>query len=165
MLQVVPKFEKLYDEWDIHIILQHIVTETNGQADQWSSVAMLQAYLEDRNAEIPDATTDSAIVGWNPLAALASQTTTSGEIADIAADQTLEAPPYDIGSGVYDSGVQLVHKGFMTLEGNYSSFDGNLERKLSNVFLPAGWLTFNSQSTNFEMDIDVKGIFECREVA
>jgi hypothetical protein len=155
----------LYDEWDIHIILEHIVEQTSGEADKWTSVGMLKAYLDDRNAEIPDATPASAIVGWNPLAALASQTTTSGEIADIAADQTLELPPYDIGSELYDSGVQLSHKGFMTLESNYSAFDGNNERKLTNVFLPSGWLTFNTFVTNFEMDIDVKGIFECREVA
>ncbi|AXH79249.1 MAG: hypothetical protein [Circular genetic element sp.] len=155
----------LYDEWDIHIILEHIVEATSGEADKWTSVSMLKAYLEDRNAEIPDATTNSAIVGWNPLAALASQTSTSGEIADIAAEQTLEAPPYDIGTEVYDSGVQLCHKGFMTLESNYDTYSGPNERKLTNVFLPSGWLTFNSKSDDFEMDIDVKGIFECREVA
>ena len=157
--------ENLYDEWDIHIILEHIVTETNGKADMWESVGMLKAYLEDRNAEIPDATTASSIVGWNPLAALASQTTSSGEIAEIAAEQTLEAPPYDIGTDVYSSGVQLVHKGFMTLESNYSGYTGSIERKLTNVFLPSGWLTFYSKATDFEMEIDVKGIFECREVA
>lgn len=157
--------EKLYDEWDIHIILEHIVTETNGEADMWDSVGMLKAYLEDRNAEIPDATAASAIVGWNPLAALASQTTTSGEIADIAAEQTLEEPPYDIGTEVYASGVQLCHKGFMTLESNYDLYTGPNERKLTNVFLPSGWLTFNSRSDDFELEIEVKGIFECREVA
>ena len=160
-----PEVEKLYDEWDIHIILEHIVSETNGEADMWDSVGMLKAYLEDRNAEIPDATTESAIVGWNPLAALASQTSTSGEIADIAAEQTLEEPPYDIGSDVYSSGVQLVHKGFVTIDANYSSQDSSQERKITNVFLPSGWLTFFSKTNDFEMEIDVKGIFECREVA
>ena len=38
------------------------------------------------------------------------------------------------------------------------------ERTLTNVFLPSGWLTWNSTSNDFEMDIDVKGIFECRDV-
>jgi hypothetical protein len=155
----------LYDAWDIHIILEHIVEQTSGEADKWQSVGMLKAYLEDRNAEIPDATAASAIVGWNPLAALASQTTTSGEIADIAADQTLEEPPYDIGTDVYSSGVQLAHKGFMTLESNYDEYTGSNERRLTNVFLPSGWLTFNSKSDDFELEIEVKGIFECRDVA
>ena len=69
--------EKLYDEWDLHIILGHDVDETNSPADQWSSVGMLMAYLQDRQAEIPDATAASAMVAYNPLSALAAQTTTS----------------------------------------------------------------------------------------
>ena len=38
------------------------------------------------------------------------------------------------------------------------------ERTLSNVFLPSGWLTWQTEELNFELEIDVKGIFECRDV-
>jgi hypothetical protein len=158
--------ERLYDEWDLHIILGHDVTETNVGSEQWSSVGMLSAYLQDRQAEIPDATTDSEMVAFNPLAALASQTTTSGEIVDIASEQALEQPPYDIQSDVRGSGVQLVHKGFLDVFQLASEAGGatKAERTLSNVFLPSGWLTWNTTSNDFEMEVDVKGIFECRDV-
>lgn len=158
--------ERLYDEWDLHIILGHNVTETNVGSEQWSSVGMLMAYLQDRQAEIPDATAGSAQVAFNPLAALASQTTTSGEIVDIAAEQSLEEPPYDIKPDERGSGVQLVNKGHLSVFQitSESTVVTKAERTLSNVFLPSGWLTFNSTSNDFEMDICVKGIFECREV-
>ena len=161
-----PETERLYDEWDLHIILGHDVSETNAGSQQWSSVGMLSAYLQDRQAEIPDATTDSEMVAFNPLAALASQTTTSGEIVDIASEQALETPPYDIQSDVNGSGVQLVHKGFMDVFQLASEAGGatKAERSLRNVFLPSGWLTWNTISNDFELQIDVKGIFECREV-
>lgn len=161
-----PETERLYDEWDLHIILGHNVTETNVGSDQWSSVGMLMAYLQDRQAEIPDATFASAMVDGNPLAALASQTTTSGEIVSIAADQSVEEPPYDITDDERGSGVQLVNKGHLSVFQitSESTVVTKAERTLSNVFLPSGWLTFNSTSTDFEMDVRVKGIFECRDV-
>jgi len=158
--------ERLYDEWDLHIILEHDVEDVNGGYQEWSSVAMLQAYLQDRQAEIPDATGATALVAGNPLAALATQTTTSGEIVDIAKDQSLEEPPYDIRKDIRGSGVQLVHKGFMDVFQLASESTASLksERTLSNVFLPSGWLTWNTVSSFFEMEINVKGIFECRDV-
>lgn len=158
--------ELLYDEWDLHIILGHDVEDSNAGSEQWSSVGMLMAYLQDRQAEIPDATAASAMVAFNPLAALATQTATSGEIVDIASDQSLEAPPYDIDDDERGSGVQLINKGHLTVYQITSQADVALkaERTLSNVFLPSGWLTFNSSASNFEMDVNVKGIFECRDV-
>jgi hypothetical protein len=162
----VPDTDKLYDEWDLHIILGHDVTETNIGADQWSSVGMLMAYLQDRQAEIPDATAASAMVAFNPLAALATQTATSGEIVDIASEQSLEEPPYDITDDERGSGVQLVHKGFLDVFqlASESTSSTKAERSLSNVFLPSGWLTWNTTSNDFELQVDVKGIFECRDV-
>lgn len=158
--------EKLYDEWDLHIILGHNITEIIDGAAQWSSVGMLQAYLEDRQAEIPDATLASSMVAFNPLSALSAQTTSSGEIVDIAEEQSLEEPPYDIRKDVRGSGVQLALKGFMDVYQitSQSGVSSKASRTLSNVFLPSGWLTFNSEATNFDMEIEVKGIFECRDV-
>lgn len=158
--------ELLYDEWDLHIILGHDVEDVNAGSEQWTSVGMLSAYLQDRQAEIPDTTAAAEQVAYNPLAALASQTATSGEIVEIASEQALEEPPYDIKSDVRGSGVQLVHKGFMDVFQLASESTAALksERTLSNVFLPSGWLTWNSTANDFEMEIDVKGIFECRDV-
>ena len=158
--------ERLYDEWDLHIILGHDVQETNVGSDQWTSVGMLQAYLEDRQAAIPDTTSTAAMEGNNPLAALATQTATSGEIVDIAVEQSLEEPPYDIRDDVRGSGVQLVNKGHLSVYQitSESGVTTKAERTLSSVFLPSGWLTFNTSAGNFELDICVKGIFECRDV-
>lgn len=158
--------EKLFDEWNLHIILGHDVSEVNDGSEVWDSVGMLQAYLEDRQAEIPDATAASAMVAFNPLAALAAQTTTSGEIVEIAEEQSLEEPPYDIRKDVRGSGVQLALKGFMDVFqiNSESGVSSKATRTLSNVFLPSGWLTFNSTANDFDLEIDVKGIFECRDV-
>lgn len=158
--------EKLYDEWDLHIILGHDVSETNDGSPVWDSVGMLQAYMEDRQAEIPDTTANAGQVAFNPLAALKSQTTTSGEIVEIADEQSLEEPPYDIRKDTRGSGVQLVQKGFMNIF-QLSSQAGSAskaERTLSNVFLPSGWLTFQADNLQLDMEIRVKGIFECRDV-
>jgi len=158
--------ELLYDEWDLHIILGHDVEDVNAGSEQWSSVGMLSAYLQDRQAEIPDTTADAAQVAFNPLAALATQTATSGEIVDIAKEQALEQPPYDIKDDVRGSGVQLAHKGFIDVFqlASESTAVTKAERSLRNVFLPSGWLTWYTTSNNFEMQVDVKGIFECRDV-
>ncbi|AXF52752.1 MAG: hypothetical protein [Circular genetic element sp.] len=158
--------EQLYDEWDLHIILGHDVEDVNAGSEQWSSVGMLSAYLQDRQAEIPDTSAIASQVPFNPLAALASQTATSGEIVDIAKEQSLETPPYDIKKDVRGSGVQLVHKGFLDVFqlASETTSSSKAERSLRNVFLPSGWLTWNTISNDFEMEVDVKGIFECRDV-
>jgi len=158
---------KLYDEWDLHIILEHVVEDTVNGEDQWSSVSMLQAYLEDRQAEIPDATASSAITAQNPLAALASQAVSSGEVTEIASEQQLEEPPYDITHELYSSGVQLANKGSFSIASafyNANTWSGVAQQTIRNVFLPSGWLTFYSRVNNFDLVVDVKGIFECRDV-
>ena len=158
---------KLYDEWDLHIILEHEVQDTVNGEDQWTSVSMLQAYLEDRQAEIPDATATSAITAQNPLAALASQAVSSGEVTEIASEQQLEEPPYDITHEIYSSGVQLANKGTFSIASAFfdsATWSGVAQQTIRNVFLPSGWLTFYSRVNNFDLEVDVKGIFECRDV-
>jgi len=60
------------DEWTLTILDSHATQATSGEGVKtWSSVAMVQAYNQDRMEEIPDATGDSAIVSFNnPLASL-----------------------------------------------------------------------------------------------
>ena len=107
-LASVPTFETgteagstdlaLVDDWSLTILDSNRVQATSaGGVKTWTSVAMVQSYNQDRMEEIPDATAGSSIVSPNnPLAALRSQDLTSGEITEIAEDQQLEAPPYDI---------------------------------------------------------------------
>ena len=78
-----------------------------------------------------------------------------------------EEPPYDITDEIYSSGVQLANKGTFSIASAFfdsSTWSGVAQQTIRNVFLPSGWLTFYSRVNNFDLEVDVKGIFECRDV-
>jgi len=153
--------ETLVDEWTLTILDSHKVAATSqGGVKTWDSVAMVQAYNQDRMEEIPDATGDSAIVSLNnPLASLRTQTLTTGEILEIATDQQLEAPPYDI----LDSG-----------DSTEACFDympmaksGTAQiRSWGLYFFPAGIIAVqNSVANTNGLEIEVIGKELCKDVA
>ena len=86
------------DSFDMHICEENQVTnESDRQSGYYTSVGMIHSYNLDRMEVVtPDAT--EIIAGpSNPLAALISSgNQATGEVIDIAKDQELEAPPYDI---------------------------------------------------------------------
>lgn len=148
------------DEWTLTILDSHKVEADHLGVKTWDSVAMVQAYNQDRMEEIPDATGDSAIVSLNnPLASLRTQTLTTGEILEIATDQQLEAPPYDI----LDSG-----------DSTEACFDympmaksGTAQiRSWGLYFFPAGIIAVqNSVANTNGLEIEVIGKELCKDVA
>ena len=156
--------ETLVDEWTLTILDSHKVAATSqGGVKTWDSVAMVQAYNQDRMEEIPDATGDSSIVPLNnPLASLRTQTLTTGEILEIATDQQLEAPPYDIN----DTGDSTEACWDYMLVGGTTAGAAAAMRSWGLYFFPAGIIALTNGAANSNsLEIEVIGKELCKDVA
>lgn len=151
------------DEWMIHIMDEH---DTNGPP--WASVGMVQAYNEDR-MEVVTPSAGEVITPNNPLALLKSQSVTGGEVADVAEDQELENPPYDI-VDIGDS-IRKHNIGDLRVIPNFDNLMSSTAT-LRNVFLPAGYcaLEFNKviapgsgEDSFVDVRFDVHGIVDCKD--
>ena len=151
------------DEWQLTVLGSHDVEATSSDGVKtWTSVAMVQAYNQDRMEEIPDATAGSSITSLNnPLASLKTQTMTSGEIAEVAEDQQLEAPPYSIAdtgdstSAVYDSMPVAGTAGATAQLRNWGLY-----------FFPAGLISLShGVAASSGLEIQVIGKELCKDVA
>ena len=151
------------DEWQLTVLGSHDVEATSSDGVKtWTSVAMVQAYNQDRMEEIPDATAGSSITSLNnPLASLKTQTMTSGEIAEVAEDQQLEAPPYSIAdtgdstSAVYDSMPVAGTAGATAQLRNWGLY-----------FFPAGLISLShGVAASSALEIQVIGKELCKDVA
>jgi len=163
---VVDSHIESADQWTIHLMDGHDV----GSAP-WKSVGMTYAYNQDRMEVVtPDA--EETIVAHNPLALLASQTVTGGDVAEIAEEQELENPPYDI----RDDGDSVRKIGYGTFR-IIPHTDGvttlTATSKLTNVFLPAGYLLMEfskriipgsvSPDDLISVKFDIHGVIDCKE--
>ena len=109
--------------------------------------------------QVPDATADTAIQGTNnPFAMLKSQSVVSGEVAEIAEDQQLEEPPYDVADD--GDSIELLYQ-TMVIQNTTESV-----RSLQ-LFVPAGLFAVVSTSamTDAIMTVDVVGKVLCKEMA
>lgn len=151
----------LSDTWPLTICEANQTSATAGSNVLWSTVGMIHSYNLDRMEVVtPDA--EEVISGpANPLAALISTSAASGEVIDIAEDQELEAPPYDI----RDDGdsINRIHAEY----GNTNTLTLQVIR-LRNIFVPAGILTI-SQGSSGTLTEDVivfatvKAIVDCKD--
>jgi len=148
------------DKFTLTVLGSHRVQATSSDGVKtWTSVGMVQAYNQDRMEEIPDATADTSIVSPNnPLAALRSQTIISGEVTEIAADQELEAPPYDIADA--GDSTRAVWD-YMPV-----SASGQAQhRNWGTFFFPAGLIALKSGAANSNaLEIEVLGKELCKDV-
>jgi hypothetical protein len=126
---------------------------------------MVKAYNKDRMDQTPDADNTaypgSTLQGNNnPLAALRTQTLSTGEVIDIAQDQEEEKAPYDI----TDSGDSVDASISMT---TYMSASGEASvRKLGTLVVPAGLLCL--QYTNVAgsgLQLNVVGKVLCKDLS
>lgn len=149
------------DSWSVHVLGRHTQqAQSSSGINTWTSVGMVQAYNEDRMEEIPDATADTSLVSPNnPLAALISQSVMSGEVTEIAADQELEAPPYDV-TDVGDS-INGCIGGYEWM----SSSGTAAMRTVGTIFVPGGLLALNSTANQTNsMHLEVIGKELCKDV-
>lgn len=151
-------------EFNLHILGGHVYSsQPTDEIPVWSSVGMIHAYNQDRQ-EVQVQTADTTIASYdNPLAALSTQTATSGEITDIAEDLELEAPPYDLD----DDGDSTRPLAIAPLRVQpYSSGEANTATvTLKNVFLPAGFAMIDMGKAGLTgiFDVSVKAVLECRD--
>ena len=152
------------DDWSLTILDAHDVEATSGEGVKtWKSVAMVQAYNQDRMEEIPDATADSSIVSLNnPLASLKTQTLTTGEIVEIAQEQQYEEPPYDI----KDAGDSTEACYDYMLVGGTTAGATSAIRSWGLYFFPAGIVSLSNNVSNSNgLEIQVIGKELCKDVA
>ena len=155
----------LVDEFKLTICDDNKVegTSSGGGTEKFSTAGMLHSYNLDRMEVVtPDA--DEVITGPNnPLASLRVQGVTGGLVVDIAEDQELEAPPYDIRDNG-DSTNEIV------VEYARTNADTLSKVTLRNVFVPAGIFACrfdadDSQAHRIYMLADVKGWSFCKDLA
>lgn len=155
----------IVDSYHLTVLDDNLVDQTSTSLDvtTWTSVAMVESYNLDRMEEIPDATLGSAIQSPNnPLAALRSQSVMSGEVTEIAEDQELEAPPYDITpAGDSVDAVYSLHPIAGSTLGGVA-----LQRSMGLHFIPAGLIALQNGIANSNaLHIEVIGKELCKDVA
>ena len=130
-----------------------------GGIKSWNTIGLINSYNLDRMEQIPDATADSAISGTNnPFAMLKSQSVVSGEVAEIAEDQQLEAPPYDIDDD--GDSVELLYNSMLITNSTESV-------RSMQLFVPAGLFGIVSTAalTSGTVTVDVIGKVLCKDMA
>lgn len=154
-------FAEQSDTWPLTICDPTSASTTSGSNQVWSHVGMIHAYNVDRMEVVtPDA--EEVISGpQNPLAALIATSSASGEVIDIAEDQELEAPPYDI----RDDGDSIER---VFCEYGNTNTETLQVIRLRNIFVPAGILTIAQGTSDSLIEpvvvmATVKAIVECRE--
>lgn len=151
-------------EFHLHVLGPHqYSSQVTDEIPVWTSVGMINAYNQDRQ-EVQVQTADTTISSYdNPLAALSTQTATSGEITDIAEDLELELPPYDL----TDDGDSTKPVAVTSLRVQpYTDASSNTASvTLKNVFLPAGFAIFDMGKGGLTgtFDVSVKAVLECRD--
>ena len=150
------------DEWALTILGTHESETTSSDGVKtWDHVAMVQAYNQDRMEEVPDATSATSVVSLNnPLASLRTQTLTTGEILEIAEDQQLEAPPYDV-ADTGDSNKAVWD--YMPVAGTAGATAQH--RNWGLYFFPAGLISMTSTEANSNaLEVEVIGKELCKDV-
>jgi hypothetical protein len=149
----------LADTYTLAICGDNVTQDDVGGIKSWSTIGLVNAYNIDRMEQVPDATTDTSIVGLNnPFAMLKSQSVVSGEVGDIAKDQELEAPPYDVD----DRGDSTK----MILQATVIQNSTESVRK-ARVFLPAGLMAIYSTAAMASSAIQVNVVAKvlCKDMA
>lgn len=154
------------DSWDIHLADANQIEDASvgaGSPDTYTynSVGVIHSYNLDRQA-VQTQTADTTLDGpSNPLAALAvSGNQAGGEIIDIAEDQELELPPYDLADD--GDSVQITQLDRWAFPSTYGS-----THVFRNVFIPAGMMRIASsvEASGFDVRVDVIANVECRDMA
>lgn len=150
---------KVADEWPVMILGENVAgTPESGSSGQYVSVGMVHSYNLDR-MEVVTPSADSTVSGpANPLAALiASGNQAAGEILDIANDQELETPPYDLS----DAGDSV-----LALSASTIRTPTTLATVRGSCFVPAGLLAVHqSADAAYVMNVEVIGVVLCKDMA
>ena len=144
------------DSFNLHICEENqVVDDSARQSGFYTSVGMIHSYNLDR-MEVVTPTTEILAGPTNPLAALiATGNQAAGEVIEIAKEQELETPPYDI----VDNGdsIETINGAFVTATTEFSTVRFT-------AFLPAGLarLVLGGPSS---LNVRVIGKVLCKDMA
>ena len=149
----------LADTYTLALCGSNVEQDDDGGIKSWQTIGLINAYNIDRMEQVPDATTDTSIVGLNnPFAMLKSQSVVSGEVAELAKDQELEEPPYDISD---DGDSTKMIRQVSVIQNSTESV------RKARVFLPAGLMAIYSTSAmaSSAITVHVVGKILCKDMA
>jgi hypothetical protein len=147
------------DAFDLHICEENDVTGNDARASgYYTSVGMIHSYNLDRMEVVTPDATEILAGPTNPLAALISSgNQATGEVIDIAKDQELEAPPYDIADDGDSIQCSQAAYGIQQSTGGTFTFS---------AFLPAGLARLNlSANVACALQVEVLGKVLCKDLA
>jgi hypothetical protein len=146
----------IVDVYDLSICGPNTVSSTTTLGtERYSNVGMIMSYNQDRQEVITPTLDSETVEGQNnPLALLRYKGASAGEVMNIAEDQELEAPPYDIrdnGDSIYPVISEL---GQLSPGWNGSNSIPS-KSKLTGVVVPAGMFVLTASAAG---SADVSGI-------
>jgi len=146
------------DEFNLHICEETAVQGASAdESGYYKSVGMIHAYNVDRMEPVTPGFGETVEGPSNPLAALISSgNQATGEVLEIAIEQELETPPYDI----VDAGdsIQTLVKGF-------GASTAEMPNIRFSAFLPAGLARLTFGTSNSLMEVNVLGKVLCKDMA
>ncbi len=153
----------LVDEFMLTILDENQTesTATAGTTTKFSTAGMIHSYNIDRMEVVTPSASEVIQGPNNPLAALRVQGVTSGVITEIAEEQELERPPYDISDGGDSTGKIIIEY----LNTNNATLQ---VARVRNLFVPAGILSISQGSDDNVTPailVEVKGWSLCKDLA
>ena len=154
----------LVDEFQLTILDENKVEATStsgGITTKFSTAGMIHSYNIDRMEVITPGAEEVIDGPNNPLANVRAQSPSAGQVTEIAEDQELEAPPYDLrdnGDSTKKIIVDYANTNNATLQ----------VVRLRNIFVPAGILSIvqgSDATVTPAIMVDVKGWSYCKDLA
>jgi len=146
------------DEFTLHICEEtKVIGDTVDTSGYYKSVGMIHAYNVDRMEVITPNFGETLEGPSNPLAALISSgNQATGEVLELAIEQELETPPYDI----VDAGDSI-----QTLVKAFGASTAELPNIRFSCFLPAGLGRLKTGANDSLMEVTVLGKVLCKDMA
>jgi len=160
----------IVDVYDLSICgINTVSSTTTLGTERYSNVGMIMSYNQDRQEVITPTLDSETVEGQNnPLALLRYKGVSAGEVMNIAEDQELEAPPYDIRDNGDSIFPIIAGLGQVTAGWNGSSSQPS-KTVLRGVFVPAGMFVLTASVAGTALSsgilVEVLGKVLCKELA
>jgi hypothetical protein len=153
----------IVDVYDLSICGINTVSSTTSLGtERYSNVGMIMSYNQDRQEVITPTLDSETVEGQNnPLALLRYKGASAGEVMNIAEDQELEAPPYDIRDNGDSIFPVISGLGQLTVGNGGQNADGSpkplipSKTMLTGLVVPAGMFVLTASAAG---SVDVSGI-------
>ena len=160
--------QSLVDLYDLNICGVNQVAATSPRGSEtYTAVGMIHSYNQDRQEVVTPTLDSETIEGQNNPLALLKQggSVSGGEVMELAEDQELEAPPYDITDNGASTLVAI--SDIMQINPGYDGTSSVPVLRTTQLFVPAGILKLYTTAADLSANvlIDVVGIVLCKDMA